>query len=156
MPLGEKGSHHDTHALPPKFIQDAYWHYNKLKTQDLDNDLLIIDFARGLTGEQTTALRLVNTIGSSNISAACGAFQHEALDSNGPLPTSADAPVYEHRDFPGMVIRPRHERELNPSQVSKLFQVCYHQRYRSCSSPNHAQVSGEPKSQDQSGSRLRY
>ncbi|KAF2152120.1 oxidoreductase domain-containing protein [Myriangium duriaei CBS 260.36] len=102
-------SHHDTHALPPMFIQEAYWHYNKVKPADLENDAKVIDFAKGLSEDQARVLRPVGSIKAATIVAACSAFRRAALveDSKSPFKDLIkDAQIYEHQDFPGLQIIP--------------------------------------------------
>ncbi|KAF2396642.1 hypothetical protein EJ06DRAFT_559759 [Trichodelitschia bisporula] len=106
----EQGHHHDTHALPPKHIQNAYAHYNKVKRAALDADPRVLDFNRGLTAEQTAALRPAFTIPADTLRDACIAFREEVggevEDGEDGLQGLSDALVYEHREFPGLHIAP--------------------------------------------------
>ena len=96
--------HHDTHALPPMFIQEAYWHYNKVKASDLENDHKVVDIAKGLSPEQAEIIVPVGSIEASTIDSACAAFSNAAntIPENGlvDLTVTEDATVYGHKDFP--------------------------------------------------------
>ncbi|KAG2164233.1 hypothetical protein JADG_003972 [Aureobasidium aubasidani] len=106
----DKDHHHDTHAIPPKFIQEQYWHYNKVKISDLENDESVVDWNKGLSEEQAKVLKPVSTISKSAIENACITFRNAALGTEGdesPLETEIeDVTVYEHADFPGLQIAP--------------------------------------------------
>ncbi|KAG9887682.1 hypothetical protein KCU82_g18985, partial [Aureobasidium melanogenum] len=101
----DKDHHHDTHAIPPQFIQEQYWHYNKVKISDLEKDESVVNWDKGLSEEQAKVLRPVSTISKSAIEKACIAFRNAALGTEGdetPLETEIeDVTVYEHADFPG-------------------------------------------------------
>lgn len=107
-----KDHHHDTHATPPRFIQEQYWHYNKVKISDLENDESVVDWNKGLSEEQAKVLKPVSTISKSAIENACITFRNAALGTEGdesPLETEIeDVTVYEHADFPGK----QHQRRL--------------------------------------------
>lgn len=100
-----KDHHRDTHAIPPQFIQEQYWHYNKIKISDLEQDESVVDWNKGLSEEQAKVLKPVSTISRSAIEKACIAFRNAALGTEGnetPLETEIeDVTVYEHTDFPG-------------------------------------------------------
>ena len=115
-----KTSHHDTHAIPPQFIQEAYWHYNKIKTADLDKDEELIDFGRGLSTEQKLLFKPVDVIIASTIESACRAFRDAALqtESDSPLRSAIqDVTVFEHVHFPGLQIAP----SILPPETQVLF-----------------------------------
>ena len=86
-------------------IQEAYWHYNKVKLSDLENDQEVVDFNRGLTAEQEKVFLPVGTVPAQKIEDACIAFRNHALKTEGDatrLQTAVeDATVYEHQEFPG-------------------------------------------------------
>jgi len=112
--------HHEIHALPPRFIQETYWRYNKIKTVDLEADQTVIDFGRGLTDQQRCVLKPVKTLSAARIQAACKAFRNAALgmESDDPLRTkSQDVAVYEHEHFPGLQIAP----SVLPPETQVLF-----------------------------------
>jgi hypothetical protein len=100
-----KDHHRDTHAIPPQFIQEQYWHYNKIKISDLEQDESVVNWDKGLSEEQAKVLKPVSTISKSAIEKACIAFRNAALGTEGdetPLETEIDdVTVYEHTDFPG-------------------------------------------------------
>jgi alkylated DNA repair protein alkB family protein 1 len=115
-----KDGHHDTHATPPLFIQEAYWRYNKIKPSDVDGDLSVIDFGRGLSAQQKLVMKPVSTIASSVIEQACKAFRNAALKINrdDPLRTPVqDVTIFEHQHFPGLRIAPN----VLPPETQVLF-----------------------------------
>lgn len=103
----------DTHALPPEHICQAYWKYNKISTKELQEDLDVVDFRRGLTSEQRKKLRPVRHVDASTISAASRALRDdgEAHEGDGGLWGGEEegrnvvgvepCTAYEHADFPG-------------------------------------------------------
>jgi alkylated DNA repair protein alkB family protein 1 len=95
------GHHHDTHAVPPAFIQKAHWHYSSVKKAVLDLDEDVIDFRRGLTAHQKDVLKPVNTLPASAIEAACMAYKKAYLGSTEEIQDIEDVTVYEHIEFPG-------------------------------------------------------
>ncbi|KAF4554098.1 2OG-Fe(II) oxygenase-like protein 3 [Elsinoe fawcettii] len=103
--------------MPPLFVQDACWHYNRLKRSELDEDPNIIDFARGLNEAQKSSLKPAGSMSASKIQAACQAFWQEALGEDYPGTTTEDVPIYEHVDFPGLQLIP----SLLPPQAQLLF-----------------------------------
>jgi hypothetical protein len=93
--------HHDTHALPPEFIQKAHWHYASVKKAELDLDEKVIDFRRGLTAQQKSALRHVGTMSATQVGKACRAYKEGYLGSAVDIENVQDVTIYEHTDFPG-------------------------------------------------------
>ena len=93
--------HHDTHALPPAFIQKAHWHYSSVKKAVLDLDEDVIDFRRGLTAQQKNALKHVDTLSASTIQSACENYKEALLGSTDEVEGIEDVKIYEHTDFPG-------------------------------------------------------
>ncbi|CAC9886588.1 unnamed protein product [Aureobasidium pullulans] len=89
---------------------EQYWHYNKVKISDLENDESVVDWNKGLSEEQAKVLKPVSTISRSAIENACITFRNAALGTEGdesPLETEIeDVTVYEHADFPGLQIAP--------------------------------------------------
>jgi len=90
---------HDTHALPPQAICDAYKRYQRMDDAAVSADLEIIDFTRGLTEEQDRKLVPVDTIPSELITVALKAFKVEREEKSAGIPEACT--VYEHYDFPG-------------------------------------------------------
>jgi len=110
----------DTHATPPQFIQEAYWHYNRIKLDDLKRDESVIDFGRGLSDEQKELLIPVRTILASTIESTCKAFRDKVLGVEGKEPLQSeiqDVVVYEHAKFPGLQIAP----SILPPETQVLF-----------------------------------
>ena len=106
--------------MPPQFIQEAYWRYNKIKIADLDNDEELIDFGRGLSEEQKLLFKPVNTISASTIDSACRAFRDAALQTRSDVPlrtTLKDVTILEHVRFPGLQIAP----SVLPPETQVLF-----------------------------------
>ena len=101
----QKTHSHDTHAIPPQAVCNAYKNYQKLDDLAVDEDLQVLDFRRGLTSAQKEKLVAVGTIPSESIESARKAFNY---DHKGDLseradtePSPAPCTVYEHKDFPG-------------------------------------------------------
>jgi len=93
--------HHDTHALPPAFIQKAHWHYTSVKRATLDADEDVIDFRRGLTAQQIQALKPIGTVAASRINEACQAYKDAYLGSVHDVHDIKDVTIFEHHHFPG-------------------------------------------------------
>lgn len=93
--------HHDTHALPPAFIQKAHWHYSSVKRAALDLDEDVIDFRRGLTVKQKNDLKHVDSMPGTKIGTACQAYKDTCLGSVEDVRGVEGVPIYEHNDFPG-------------------------------------------------------
>lgn len=107
----------DTHALPPDNICTAYWKYNKIKPLDLDADPDVVDFARGLSAQQSKKIKPAKVISASTIRKAGldfkrygrqidgeKQFENEVEnEEKGAMETEVEeCVVYEHDDFPGM------------------------------------------------------
>ncbi|KAK8215459.1 hypothetical protein M8818_002080 [Zalaria obscura] len=106
--------------MPPQFIQEVYWHYNKIKLEDLQDDEAVIDFGRGLSEHQKRLLKPVRRIPASVVESACKAFRNAALniESDAPLETQiTDVIVYEHEHFPGLQWAP----SVLPPETQVLF-----------------------------------
>ncbi|KAF4545059.1 Oxidoreductase domain containing protein [Lasiodiplodia theobromae] len=105
-----KSHHHDTHALPPIPIQEAYLHYNKVKRADLEQDDDLLYFGRELSEKQRDIWRPAGSISASIIENACAEYRKAALPhlgAEGPSKTEfKDAIIYEHKDIPGLQIVP--------------------------------------------------
>lgn len=75
---------------------------------DVDNDVDIVDFKRGLSDVQKAKLVPVATVPSETIAAAGMAFkrsgQMENSDSKGLLDVPNPCTVYEHKEFNGQYI----------------------------------------------------
>lgn len=100
----KSAKHLDTHALPPNFIQDSHWHYNQVKKADLDSDLQIIDFEKGLSESQKCVVTCVDAIAASRVCEASTAYKKAFLnceDTAEDAQDVQDVPIYEHSDFPG-------------------------------------------------------
>jgi hypothetical protein len=93
--------HHDTHAMPPAFIQKAHWHYSSVKETTLDLDEHVIDFRRGLTIHQKSVLQPVGSLLASTVEAACTAYKKAYLGSTEAVQGLEDVTIYEHSEFPG-------------------------------------------------------
>ena len=121
--------HHDTHAMPPQFIQTEHWKYQSMKKTDLLNDPTIFDLGsyHSFTEEQKRAWKPAGTISAQRIQAAC-----ESYGGNRPLSIPAkDAPIFEHRDFPGLQVISG----LLPPETQVLFTSCL--MHRDLADPGH-------------------
>lgn len=116
--------------MPTDNINQSYWTYNRAKPADIDSDLSVVDFTRGLTATQKEKVRPVKTVSSRIIREACQAFQDASKQ-----PHTVDDPqecvVYEHTDLPGLLI---YTRLLPPeTQLLLLSQVMH----RDLANPHH-------------------
>ena len=88
----------DSHQKPPESIKAFYKHFQKLSIDAIDEDLKLLDFQRGLNGEQGKKCREIEKILGQNVKAACLCFRHQRKQEFGPC---SDVPVFEHEDAPG-------------------------------------------------------
>lgn len=104
-PSEQKSHGHDTHALPPLAVLESYKKYQRMNSSDIDNDLDIVDFERGLSVIQEAKIVPVATVLSETIMSACVAFQcHDQNADVEPrgLPNLPNpCTVYEHKEFNG-------------------------------------------------------
>lgn len=88
----------DPHQKPPETIKAIYKHFQKLSIDAIREDFKLLDFQRGLNGEQTKKCKEVKTISGQNVKAACLSLQlHDKLE----LRPCSDVQVFEHEDAPG-------------------------------------------------------
>ncbi|KAE9365088.1 hypothetical protein N431DRAFT_496254 [Stipitochalara longipes BDJ] len=111
---------HDTHAIPPQAVCNAYKKYQKMEDEAVNKDLYILDFSRGLTNAQKEKLVAVDNVPSELIAFAWKAFKGdvERDATHGVDSTSLPEPctIYEHKDFPGLRLLP----SLLPPEVQVL------------------------------------
>lgn len=88
----------DPHQKPPETIKIIYKHFQKLSIDAIREDSTLLDFQRGLNGEQTKKCKEVKIISGQNVKAACLSFQHHRKLEVGPC---VDVLVFEHEDAPG-------------------------------------------------------
>ncbi|PQE14641.1 hypothetical protein CJF31_00007710 [Rutstroemia sp. NJR-2017a BVV2] len=116
MDGGSNGYHgHDTHALPPQAICDAYKKYQRMSDADVNTDLEIVDFNRGLSPEQKEKLHPVGVVPSELIAQAQREFKNSTSEDDSSLPEPCT--IYEHSGFPGLRILPG----LLPPECQTLF-----------------------------------
>jgi alkylated DNA repair protein alkB family protein 1 len=89
-----------------------YKKYQKMDDAAIDNDLAVVDFTRGLGGNQKERIVSVEEISSELIVSAMEAFKaqnqadgEEVKDGN-ENHTPSPCTVYEHKDFPGKLFSP--------------------------------------------------
>ncbi|KAF2197869.1 hypothetical protein GQ43DRAFT_434781 [Delitschia confertaspora ATCC 74209] len=119
---GKSAAHHDTHALPPKFIQKAHWGYQNMKRAELETDLSIVDFGKELTDEQKRNWKPVGTIQGEKVKEACTKYASVALgkeiwEEGVPKERVQDRTVFECVEFPGLQVIPG----LLPPETQVLF-----------------------------------
>ncbi|OCK84658.1 hypothetical protein K432DRAFT_107599 [Lepidopterella palustris CBS 459.81] len=118
----------DPYEKPPDHIRNVYKKYQKMKLKDLDQDVDIIDFARGLSDGQKESLTVIRELEFDQLVPVLKAFE-------GPesAPRIMDSPIhiYEHLDLPGLHIIPR----LLPTstQLTLLSRLLH----RDLSNPSH-------------------
>ena len=83
---------------PPESIKAIYKHFQKLSIDTIQEDIRLLDFQRGLTIEQKTRCRKVETVLGQNVMAACLCFRHYTKQASELFP---DVPVFEHEDARG-------------------------------------------------------
>lgn len=86
------------HQKPPESIKAIYKHFQKLSIDAIRDDFNLLDFQRGLNGEQSKKCRKVEKILGQNVKAACLSFKLKRKQELGPC---LDVPVFEHEDAPG-------------------------------------------------------
>ncbi|KAF9700447.1 hypothetical protein EKO04_001960 [Ascochyta lentis] len=121
--------HHDTHATPPEFIQKEHWRYQSMRKAELESDPNIFDLSKRneFSPEKRDIWRPAGVVPASRIEAACQAYA-----GGRPLSTQpADAPIFEHRDFPGLQVVP----QLLPPETQVLFTSCL--MHRDLADPSH-------------------
>lgn len=88
----------DAHGVPPKVLKELYKRYQKLKLDDLDTDLEILDFKRA---QIQADIELLELIESSRLASIFSGFAKEECSN---LSMLKDAPVYSHKRLPGMAV----------------------------------------------------
>ncbi|RDW78456.1 hypothetical protein BP5796_06308 [Coleophoma crateriformis] len=132
---GEKEHHgHDTHAIPPQAICNAYKKYQRMEDKDVDADPEVLDFGRGLSDAQKEKLVEVGRVQSELIAEAqrkFKAFGQEEVQPAEDVQLPEACTVYEHKDFPGL--------KLFPSLLPPECQVLLLSRllHRDLSQPKH-------------------
>jgi alkylated DNA repair protein alkB homolog 1 len=96
---------HDTHALPPLAVLEAYKKYQRMNDSKIVEDLEIVDFRRGLSEAQRAKIVPVATIPSQTIAAAAMAFKSHPRNLDKKPRELLNVPkhctVYEYRGFNG-------------------------------------------------------
>ncbi|KAH8790924.1 hypothetical protein F5882DRAFT_88668 [Hyaloscypha sp. PMI_1271] len=117
-----KSHGHDTHAIPPQAVCNAYKKYQKMEGEAVDQDLDVLDFARELTEAQTKKLVAIDTVSSELIDSAWKAFKSDGervvvAEEEDSTSLSEQCIIYEHKDFPGLRLLP----SLLPPEVQVLL-----------------------------------
>ena len=103
----QRSSHgRDTHATPPQGICDVYKRYQRMSDADVNSDLDVIDFSRGLSPEQRSKVQIVESVATHIMEAASREFLQSEYDDEEEHEESLDSEssvcsVYSHADFPG-------------------------------------------------------
>jgi alkylated DNA repair protein alkB family protein 1 len=107
-PYTQKNHNHDTHAHAPWAIWETYKKYQRMNDSDIDNDVDIVDFKRGLSDVQKAKIVPVATVPSETIAAAGMTFKYSGQKVDSDPEELLDAPnpctVYEHKEFNGKPI----------------------------------------------------
>ncbi|KAB8296387.1 hypothetical protein EYC80_009137 [Monilinia laxa] len=114
---GQSHGHHghDTHAMPPQAICDAYKKYQRMSDAAVNDDLEIVDFNRGLTPEQQEKMSPVGIVPSELIAKAQKDFMNPGFEYDPVFPEACT--IYEHSGFPGLRLFPA----LLPPECQALF-----------------------------------
>lgn len=92
----------DAHDRPPESIKGVYKIYQKLTPEAIQSDPTIIDFRRGLTGEQQCKVRSIGSVPLSSIDAACSHLRLAGAHKDAAhAALSLDVPMYETIAVPG-------------------------------------------------------
>ena len=85
--------------MPPQAICDAYKKYQRMSDLEVNNDLEIVDFNRGLSPGQQEKMSPVGIVPSELIAEAQKEFMNAGAeyDPGHPEPCT----IYEHSEFPG-------------------------------------------------------
>ena len=89
----------DARDGPPASIKCIYKRYQKLTLEAVQSDSTVLDFHRGLSDEQQSKVRKIDSVSLSSIDAACAHLRVDAASKD--VARSADVPVYETIDIPG-------------------------------------------------------
>ncbi|TVY41169.1 Alpha-ketoglutarate-dependent dioxygenase [Lachnellula occidentalis] len=115
------GKHHDTHAIPPQAICNTYKKYQKMSDADVDQDLEVVDFRRGLTDVQKQRIVPVDDVKSDLIASAQKGFStssEKGAEDGVEVENEPEAcTIYEHQDFPGLRLLPN----LLPPEVQIML-----------------------------------
>ena len=90
----------DPHERPPEHIRNAYKKYQRMKSQDLNEDPAILDVERHLPSDLDRKLRVVQEWDPDQLTATFCQFRGDQ-GVPGPAPHTSKIPVYEHEDMPG-------------------------------------------------------
>lgn len=94
----------DARDRPPESIKSVYKGYQKVTLEAIQSDPRILDFRRGLNGEQQCGVRKVDSVLQSSISAA---YSHLGLvEAHKGIQLSLPVSVYEIEALPGLLVIP--------------------------------------------------
>ena len=89
----------DARDRPPESVKKVYRRYQKLTLEAIQSDPAILDFHRGLSGEQQRGVR---QLGSASLSSIVAAYSHLRLaGAHEGVAPSLDVPIYESEAIPG-------------------------------------------------------
>ena len=90
----------DPHERPPEHIRNVYKKYQRMKSQDLDEDPAMLDVERRLSSDLDRKLRVVQEWDRERLTAT---FSQFGGGQGNPehAPYTSKLPVYEHDDMPG-------------------------------------------------------
>jgi alkylated DNA repair protein alkB family protein 1 len=101
----------DPHQRPPNSIRDVYKKYQRMKPQDLDEDIGIVHIERDLnqdpefahrethsSGARKGKVSIVGKLESEQLTATFRSFAGSYTGDGRPIPP---VQVYEHKDMPG-------------------------------------------------------
>ncbi|KAL6714522.1 hypothetical protein ACLMJK_007947 [Lecanora helva] len=96
--MSEETGRYDAHKKPPSFIKDVYKRYQKLSTNELDQDPKILEFSRN-ADPQDHAMVAVHKIPQATITSAC--HQLLSFDNSEQSEFAQEVQVYEAKHLPG-------------------------------------------------------
>jgi alkylated DNA repair protein alkB family protein 1 len=89
-------------------VWEAYNKYQQMNGSDIDKDVEIIDFKRGLSDSQKARFIVVDTIPSETVAAAGMTFKSHGQDMGREPQQLVEVPspctIYEHKEFNGTFI----------------------------------------------------
>lgn len=90
----------DPHQRPPPGMRTVYKKYQKLKLEELNHDLDVIDLDGSLPETQKEKISVLRELDPEYLRHAFHAFQ--GFDSPDP-PVNGAVPIYVHADMPGKI-----------------------------------------------------
>jgi alkylated DNA repair protein alkB family protein 1 len=96
---------HNTHETPPNDLCALFREYHHMNKSQINNDLRVIDFNRGLTDKQKLKVHAIDKIDQSKVDLVTKTFDQTQRELGFEVPDTTKSPseciIYEQDDFPG-------------------------------------------------------